>query len=69
MTLSEQTWDSTRDAKKFVAYKDGVQVYQFLMKLNVEFEAVRASLLHMDPSHSLKKVISEVLSKKTMVCA
>ena len=65
MALSELIWDSTRDAKKFVAYKDGVQVYQFLMTLNVEFEAVRASFLHKDPSHSLEKVISEVLTEET----
>ena len=40
MALSESVWDSIRDAKNFVAYKDGVQVYQLPMALNIEFEAV-----------------------------
>ena len=40
MALSEPVWDSIHDVKKFATYKDYVQVYQFLMALNVEFGVV-----------------------------
>ena len=35
------------------------------MALNVEFEAVRASLLHQNPILSIEKVILEILSEDT----
>ena len=65
LALSKLVWDSIHDVEKFAAYKDGVQVYQFLMALNVEFEAVRASLLHQNPILSIEKVILKVLSEDT----
>ena len=59
--LNEPVWDCTCHVEKFVVYKDGIQVYQFLIAPNVEFEAVLASLVHRDPSPSFEKEILKVL--------
>ena len=67
MSLSEPDQDSTRDVEKFTAYKNGLQIYQLFMTLNVKFEVVRVSLLYTDPLYSLEKVITEVSSDETQL--
>ncbi|KAF7126447.1 hypothetical protein RHSIM_Rhsim11G0068500 [Rhododendron simsii] len=65
ISLSEPSWTSTADAALFAAYRDQQRLIQFLMALTIDFEPVRASLLHRNPLPTLDQAISELLSEET----
>ncbi|KAG5554787.1 hypothetical protein RHGRI_012369 [Rhododendron griersonianum] len=65
LALYEPEWSSTTDAQKFIGYRDQQRLNLLLMALTIDFEPVRASLLHRSPLPTLEEAISELLSEET----
>lgn len=65
LSLSEPEWSSVVDAEKFTTYRDQQRLIFFLMALIIDFEPIRASLLHCSPLPTLEQAISELLSEET----
>ncbi|GFY90849.1 hypothetical protein Acr_07g0010460 [Actinidia rufa] len=67
----EPTWTCPTDAAAFLAYRDRSRLRHFLMALPIDYEHIRASLLHRHPlptvGQALADLRSEETRKKTMV--
>ena len=46
-------------------YRDAVRVYEFLMRLRPEFEAVRSQFLHRPTPSTLRDTLSSIIAEET----
>ena len=65
LTLSEPVWKDVEDAAKFVAYRNGDRLIQFLMALTDDYEPVRAALLNQQPLPTLEAALPRLKSEET----
>lgn len=65
LAFPEPVWECSKDAKKFIMYRDNLRVMQFLMALSSDYEPVHASLLHRETFPHLENAVAELLSEET----
>ncbi|GAV89584.1 UBN2_3 domain-containing protein [Cephalotus follicularis] len=65
LVVSEPKWHCQEDQTLFTAYRDKLQLTQFLMALKDDFVTTHASILNRQPLPSLETSLSKLISEET----